>query len=266
MKNRFIFSIIFSFLTLYFNVNANSIARQSVNFRPVNGLEAKENTLEEEGQREILIKKSETRKVEISNYDKNFYKPSEKNLYILLGYNNQIYTKTSSELFGQNATLNFATPIVDKRFGGEVFFGGKFGENRDLLFEVGIDYNFAYLDFKKPVITMENRSIEAAGIHTINPSFRFAYNFFTIDDFAFYGGLSTGFSILYFAFGDESKVKYSFQYGTIAGISYSLSESFELLLSHKFFYNPKKTFIIQDKKYITGFTGHNLNLGVKIKF
>ena len=255
----------FLFFTVMFFASQNVNARQAVNFRPINGLEVRETNIKDEGPREIVIKKNEAVKTDTSDYyGRN--EDLEKNFYILLGYNNQVKTNTSDDLFGENASLNFAKPVSDRRFGGELFFGAKLGESRNLLLEIGVDYNFAYLNLKTPIKNSANRLLETVGIHAITPSLRFAYNFFTTDDFAIYAGLSVGLSVLNFTLGEEYNVQYGAQYGTLAGISYSLNETFELFLAHKYFHNPEQTFIIQNKEYTTDFKGHNINLGLKIKF
>jgi hypothetical protein len=254
----FIFLLVFQlkFLTAF---GYQPVNKQPVNYRPIVGLEAKENKIEDEGTREILIKKNEvvkTKNPANPNFRSTNYN-EEKNFYVLFGYNNQAYTKVSHDLFGKNSVLNFATPISGKRFGGEMFLGGKFGDERDILLEIGVDYNFAYLELKTK---------DTIGLHAISPSIRIAYKILSFDDFSFYLGASGGMSILDFVYGDEYSVKYGLQFGSLARLTYNINNSFEVFFGHKFFYNSKKDFTIKNTIYTTEFWGHNVNLGFKIKF
>jgi opacity protein-like surface antigen len=245
------------FLLCFFCFFANIFAvgnYKSVNQKwEVKGLEPKELTLEEEGTREITIKKRETYKAG-DGREISYLADRNDDFYILLGYNNSLKTRLSNSLFKENASLGFAKPIIDRRFGGELFFGKNFNQ---FALEFGVDYNMVYVDFPAP-------SVAKAGIHTIAPSLRLIYSF-PINDFAFYFGGGFGIAIVDFVKGDKYKAKYSPQFGFLTGVSYDFNEYLDFFFGYKFLHTKSNKFLLEEE-YTTGTSSHNLNFGVKIKF
>jgi hypothetical protein len=232
------------------------------NYRPVKGLEARENKIEEEGTREIVVRKRQTVSYE-RNSSRNsslfgFQKCSISDCnYISFGYTNPIKTSVSSTSFEKVENLGFATPIAGKRTGVEMAFGGKF-PSPYLGYEIGLMYDFAYF---------KNTEKDEYGIHAISPSIRLLFDTFPEDDFSFYAGFEGGFAIMDFVYGDKYSVKYAPKVGGLAGISYKMGKlkSYEVFFGYRFINTSKQKFIIEDKTYETNFASHGIHLGLKIK-
>jgi hypothetical protein len=234
----------------------------SGNYRPVKGLEARENRIEEEGTREIVVRKRQT-----VSYQRN--SSSSSSLfglqkcsisdcnYISFGYTNPIKTTVSPTAFEKVENLGVATPISGKRTGVEMAFGGKF-LNPSLGYEVGMMYDFAYF---------KNTNKDEYGIHVISPSIRFLFDVFPEDDFSFYAGCEVGIAILDLAYGDKYNVKYAGKIGGLTGISYKMGnfKNYEAFFGYRFIKTDNKKFEINDKTYETNFASHGIHLGLKIK-
>ena len=238
----------------------NSFAAR--NYRPVKGLEPRENRIEEEGTKEIVVRKRQTVSYERNSSSSSSLFGLQKCSisdcnYISFGYTNPIKTTVSQTAFEKVENLSVATPISGKRTGVEMAFGGKF-LNPSLGYEVGMMYDFAYF---------KNTNKDEYGIHVISPSIRVLFDAFPEDDFSFYAGFEGGIAILDLVYGDKYNVKYAGKIGGLTGISYKMGnfKNYEAFFGYRFIKTDNKKFEINDKTYETNFASHGIHLGLKIK-
>jgi hypothetical protein len=232
------------------------------NYRAVKGLQARENKIEEEGTKEILIRKRQTvsyrgnASANSSLFGLQKCSISDCN-YISFGYTNPIKTTVSPIAFKKMETLGVAIPISDKRTGVEMAFGGKF-LSPYLGYEIGMMYDFAYF---------KNTMKDEYGIHVISPSIRFLFDAFPEEEISFYIGFEGGVAIMDLVYGNQYNVKYSPKIGGLTGISYKIGslKSYEAFLGYRFISTSDKKFKINDTIYETKFASHGIHLGLKIK-
>lgn len=246
------------------------------NYKSVKGLELKEATLEEENTKEITIQKREV--VKRTDIPKDYsskkflnsgYFCDEKEMcrYISFSFFSAVKNKVSDK-FALKNELNFATPIADKRFGGDVFFGGKpFPSNHiDLLF--GVSYDLAYFDGIYDPKSNPEAKVKEYGMHAIAPSVRMLVDFFPQEKFSFYLGGEFGLAIVDFVQGENYSVKYSYKTVGFSQIGYKFGahNNFEVFVGYRIFYVPELTFDLGKEKIKTQFSGQTLQSGIKIKF
>lgn len=235
-------------------------AFSAANYKTVKGLKPKENRIEDEGTREIVIRKRET--ISYENENSSLFGLQEgcsagECNYISFAFTNQMKTQISKTAFGELEKLDFAIPISDKRFGVEMTFGGKFS-NPHFGYEIGIMYDLAYF---------KNVKEDEFGLHAIAPSVRLLFDAFPEESFSIYLGAELGFAVMDFVYGDQYDVQYAPRFGGIAGVSYKLGEvrSYELFFGYRIVATPSKTFTINEVEYETGFAVQGLQFGIKIK-
>ena len=263
--------MIFKVLLLSFTVFFSSFA--AGNYKPVRGLEPKERALEEEGTKEITIRRREV--VKRNQYyedsskkflnSNHFCDNNEMCRYFTFSYINSFKTGVSSD-FDLKDNLGFAAPISGRRFGGDFFFGGKpFNTNYiDILF--GVNYDMAYFT---AIYTPDGLNLEKEyAMHAVAPSVRIMIDFFPEYKLSFYIGGEVGLAILDLVRDADYSVKYSYKIAGISQIGYKFGErnTFELFVGYRAFFVPEVTFDLQDEKVKTSFSGHGIQTGLKIKF
>lgn len=263
--------MIFKLILLSFAVFFSGFA--AGNYKPVRGLEAKERSLEEEGTKEITIRRRETSQRNEYYDDSNrkflsssdFCDNNEMCRYFTFSFINAVKTSLSGT-FEVKDSLGFAIPVSDRRFGGDLFFGGKpFATNYiDVLF--GVNYDLAYFS---AIYTPDALNLEREyGIHAVAPSIRVMIDFFPENKLSFYIGGEVGFAILDLVRGADYSVKYSYKLVGLSQIGYKFGErnTFELFAGYRAFFVPEMTFDLGNDEIKTGFSGHGIQTGLKIKF
>lgn len=261
----------FIFLSCFICVSSFAATR---NYRPVKGLEPKESRVEEEGTKEITIKRREvvTRKNTIQNPSNrqpvvqrnHVLDPCETILmcrYMSFSFSNQTQTSFSNDI-KPDRSLGVAIPIADRRFGGDIFFGGKPFNTNHIDIAFGVSYDMAYFDAKNKEETLEY------GIHSIAPSIRFMYDAFPEDALSFYIGGEVGFAIVDLIQGLNYSVQYSYKVTGLTQVGYKFGDknTFEVLLGYKIFHTPALNFNLASESVKTKFEGQALQAGLKIKF
>ena len=256
------FLLILSFLIAKSSFSAS-------NYKQIKGLKPITENVEDEGTKEITIRKRTN--ANYYNRDNSLFGMNPgctwDCTYILFGYSNPIKTVVSKETFTGLEKLGFAKPN-NKRMGFELMFGGKFGSPY-LGYEFGVTYDFAYF---KNLTKINNLDVEYEyGIQSIAPTLRIIFDAFAENNFSFYLGGEIGFSITDFIFDSKYSIAYAPKFGGLTGISYKIGKNnnYELFLGYRIFFVPKKEFTLDiqnvETKYETEFLTHNLHMGIKIK-
>lgn len=269
MNNKASFFII---LVVALNLKGLALGAYS-NYRPVKGLEPKENSLNEEVKSEIIIQKSEkTQNTVSSNVPPSSHGTFsgqdiclfENCHYISLGYSNPLSTSISKTSFTNIEKLGFTVPLGDKRYGVDAFYGTRFKNHLNLSFEVGISYDLAYFE--------DIGTRRRYGYHAVAPAVRALYNFTPKKHFSFYGGLELGLSILDFIHANDYNTKVRPKVGLLTGISYKIggARNMEIFGGYRLFYVSRATFSFNEnniiKEYSFSVLSHNIQIGVHYNF